>query len=214
VLVAGTGAVAGAVRGRRVVGTADGHGWLLGDDGSGFWLGRQAARATLRVLDAAEPPGVLAASVLRALAPSDGAAPPSDPVAGRELVVGTVNGRPPIRLAELAPLVTAACAAGDPVAVRIVEEAAGLLARTLGRVRRDDEDTPLVLAGGLARPGTPVGEALRELVSARFQGPLLTAQDGAGGAAWLALADTAPDLATDAARERLIAASSPPPRRG
>jgi N-acetylglucosamine kinase-like BadF-type ATPase len=36
VLVAGTGATAGAVRDRRLARTADGHGWLLGDDGSGF----------------------------------------------------------------------------------------------------------------------------------------------------------------------------------
>ena len=42
VLVAGTGATAGAVTGHRLTRTADGHGWLLGDDGSGFWLGREA----------------------------------------------------------------------------------------------------------------------------------------------------------------------------
>ena len=45
VLVAGTGATAGAVAGHRLTRTADGHGWLLGDDGSGFWLGREAVRA-------------------------------------------------------------------------------------------------------------------------------------------------------------------------
>ena len=67
VLIAGTGAAAGAVREHRTVRTADGHGWLLGDEGSGFWLGREAARATLRTLDAAEPPGPLAESVLRQL---------------------------------------------------------------------------------------------------------------------------------------------------
>jgi N-acetylglucosamine kinase-like BadF-type ATPase len=48
VLVAGTGATAGAVTDRRLTRTADGHGWLLGDDGPGFWLGREAVRAALR----------------------------------------------------------------------------------------------------------------------------------------------------------------------
>src|SRR5438132_902928 len=32
------------------VGVADGLGWLLGDEGSGFWLGREALRATLENL--------------------------------------------------------------------------------------------------------------------------------------------------------------------
>src|ERR671914_20747 len=68
VLVAGTGATAGAVSGRRLTRTADGHGWLLGDDGSGFWLGREAVRAALRTLDAGEPPGPLVGAVLRELA--------------------------------------------------------------------------------------------------------------------------------------------------
>jgi len=67
VLVAGTGATAGAVTGHRLTRTADGHGWLLGDDGSGFWLGREAVRAALRSLDAGEPQGRLAGSVLAAL---------------------------------------------------------------------------------------------------------------------------------------------------
>ena len=59
VLVAGTGAAAGSLTDHRLTRTADGHGWLLGDDGSGFWLGREAVRATLRTLDAGERPGPL-----------------------------------------------------------------------------------------------------------------------------------------------------------
>ncbi|MGI5215489.1 BadF/BadG/BcrA/BcrD ATPase family protein [Plantactinospora sp. CA-290183] len=39
VLIAGTGAVAAEVRDATVGRTADGLGWLLGDEGSGFWLG-------------------------------------------------------------------------------------------------------------------------------------------------------------------------------
>ena len=67
VLVAGTGAAAGSLTDHRLTRTADGHGWLLGDDGSGFWLGREAVRATLRTLDAGEQPGALVDSVLREL---------------------------------------------------------------------------------------------------------------------------------------------------
>ncbi|MEJ7745008.1 MAG: hypothetical protein WKF73_22225, partial [Nocardioidaceae bacterium] len=117
VLIAGTGAVAGELRDRRLVRTEDGHGWLLGDGGSGFWLGREAARATLRTLDAGEPPGPLAASVLRELGAAN--APDASPLRTglneqRVQVIHALNTRPPVRLAELAPLVTAAFAAPRP----------------------------------------------------------------------------------------------------
>lgn len=209
VLIAGTGAVAGELEGRRLVRTADGHGWLLGDDGSGFWLGREAARATLRALDAAEPPGPLATAVLRELgAVDDSTAPARQPDlnAQRVRVIHTLNTRPPVRLAELAPLVTAAQTVGDPVARSIVEEGARLLAQTVGRVRRPSERTPIVLAGSVAHEDSPVGSTLRALIAERLPGTVLSAPDGVGGAAWLALAAADPGAATDEARIRLTAA--------
>ena len=65
VLIAGTGSAAGLVRDHRLVRTADGHGWLLGDDGSGFWLGREAMRSLLRALDLGEPIGLLGEAVVK-----------------------------------------------------------------------------------------------------------------------------------------------------
>jgi len=197
ILIAGTGSVAGAVHDRRVVRTADGHGWLLGDDGSGFWLGREAARVTLRVLDAGGEPGPLVVSVLRELSLLD------QPKVQRVRVIDTLNSRPAVRLAELAPLVTAAYAAHDPEAKRIVAEAAGLLLETVRRVRRPDERTPIVLAGSLAREDSPVGERLRELMEERLSGPVLSVRDGVGGASWLALAEVDQGAATNEARLRL-----------
>ncbi|WLW51496.1 N-acetylglucosamine kinase [Streptomyces sp. YU58] len=66
-LVAGTGAVAMRITGRRSTTTVDGDGWLLGDDGSGFWMGRAAVRSALRMADGRGPATSLAASVGRAL---------------------------------------------------------------------------------------------------------------------------------------------------
>ncbi|MEU7658875.1 N-acetylglucosamine kinase [Streptomyces lincolnensis] len=66
-LVAGTGAVAMRITGRRSTTTVDGDGWLLGDDGSGFWMGRAAVRSALRMADGRGPTTTLAASVGRAL---------------------------------------------------------------------------------------------------------------------------------------------------
>lgn len=55
VLIAGTGAIATRLTGRRRSAVVDGHGWLLGDEGSGFWLGGRAVRAALEALDGRGP---------------------------------------------------------------------------------------------------------------------------------------------------------------
>jgi glucosamine kinase len=209
VLVAGTGATAGAVGGHRLTRTADGHGWLLGDDGSGFWLGREAVRAALRTLDAREAPGPLAGSVLRALegagtvdelalAPSRSGAERQ-----RDRVIQAVYSRPAVHLAALAPLVSAAYHDGDPQARSIVERAAAALLATLGRIRSEHEHTPIVLAGSLTVDTSPVGTTLRALLPARFAGTIRPARSGVGGAAWLALAALDPALATPDAHTRL-----------
>jgi glucosamine kinase len=209
VLVAGTGATAGAVTGRRLTRTADGHGWLLGDDGSGFWLGREAVRAALRALDAGEPPGPLVGAVLRELAgveTADQLALAGDRRGAdrcRARVIQAVNSRPGVQLSALAPLVSAAYREGDPEARSIVERAGAALLTTLGRIRGQDETTPIVLAGGLTSDTTPVGATLRALLPDRFAGPVRPAHTGAGGAAWLALAALDPALATRDAHARL-----------
>ncbi|MER6180403.1 BadF/BadG/BcrA/BcrD ATPase family protein [Streptomyces sp. NPDC001652] len=74
-LVAGTGAVAMRIAGRRATTTVDGDGWLLGDDGSGFWIGRSAVRAALRMADGRGPGTGLAVLVGRALGVPDGVLP-------------------------------------------------------------------------------------------------------------------------------------------
>ena len=198
VLVAGTGAAAGSVVDRRLTRTADGHGWLLGDDGSGFWLGREAVRATLRTLDAGTPPGPLVEGVLREL---DADRPGSD--GQHDRVIQVVNSRPGVQLSALAPLVTAAYRAGDPQALTIVERAAAALVATLALIRDPAAGTPIVLAGSLAGDASPVGAELRALLAARFTGAVLPARTGVGGAAWLALAALDPALATRETHARL-----------
>ncbi len=198
VLVAGTGAAAGSLTDNRLTRTADGHGWLLGDDGSGFWLGREAVRTTLQTLDAGTPPGPLVESVLRELdADGPGRAGQHD------RVIQVVNSRPGVQLSALAPLVTAAYRAGDPEAHSIVERAAAALLATLALIRDPAESTPIVLAGSLAGDASPVGAELRTLLAARFTGAVLPARNGVGGAAWLALAALDPALATTELHTRL-----------
>ncbi|ACU74235.1 ATPase BadF/BadG/BcrA/BcrD type [Catenulispora acidiphila DSM 44928] len=70
-LVSGTGAVAARMHDRLPARFRDGYGWLLGDEGSGFWIGRQAARAAIAAADGRRPMAALATAVLARLVDQD-----------------------------------------------------------------------------------------------------------------------------------------------
>jgi len=185
VLVAGTGSIAGRVRGRRIARTAGGHGWLLGDEGSGFWLGREAVRATLAVLEGDGPlDGLHEAVLAEAFGPSG--VDRSDRAATMWSLVTHANAEPPIRLARYAPLVSAAAEAGEPVATEIVARGATELVRFARATREPGEKTPIVLVGSVLAEDRPVGARVR----AEFADlTVLTSSDGVLGAAWLAAVD-------------------------
>ncbi|SDX07496.1 BadF-type ATPase [Amycolatopsis xylanica] len=186
VLIAGTGSIAGRVRGRKMVSTAGGWGWLLGDEGSAYWIGREAVRSTLDVLARGHRVTGLAAAVLtEALGVSELDATTDRLALSRRLITG-VNAEPPIRLARFAPLVSAAHDDGELAALEIVARAAELLVANALAAREPDERTPVVLVGSVLGAGSPVGvlvrTSLREL-------DVLTSTDGVLGATWLAAVD-------------------------
>lgn len=185
ILVAGTGAVVARVRDRVRVESVDGHGWLLGDLGSGFWLGRQAVRAALASLDARRASTLLTGLVARELLGRDVEAGTGRQEA--EALIAAVHARPPVALARLAPLVGRAADAGDEVARGVVRAAVEHLVAAVTAVRDPTEATPLVVAGGVTDPGTAVGRALWSRLDALWPGMPRAAADGVAGAAWLAL---------------------------
>jgi N-acetylglucosamine kinase-like BadF-type ATPase len=199
VLLAGTGAIAASVRGHRIDRVADGHGWLLGDAGSGFWIGREAVRHALATLDAARPQDRLTRSVQTSLLGTDSiAAEPRDTV---DMLVQRANAGPPVGLAALAPLVTRGYAEGDPASAEILTRAAGHLVATVGVVRGSGADFPIVLAGGLLTGDTPLASVLTGQLAARWPtAPRSLAGDGAAAAAWLA-ARTLPEIDAAAAAD-------------
>jgi glucosamine kinase len=73
VVIAGTGSgAAGRDAAGRTV-RVGGHGFLLGDEGGGYWIGREAVRAALRAADGTGPATALTAVVQRAFGSLAGA---------------------------------------------------------------------------------------------------------------------------------------------
>lgn len=197
-LLSGTGAAAARVENRHTTHIVDGHGWLLGDRGSGFWMGREAVRVVLDTFDRAEEFGPLARAVLVRMLGD--ASPPMVRESSAELV-RRVHARPPVALSELAPLVSEH-ADVDPEAARILAGAADLLADAASLVRELEDSSPIVLAGGLLIADTPLSRLVRPRLEKLWPDARITrALDGAAGAAWLA-AVRAGEL-DDAARDDL-----------
>ena len=166
VLISGTGSVAALVDGLDVVRTADGLGWLLGDEGSGTWLGLQAVKAAARG-------EALTAQVFAAAR-----------VTSTDALINWAGRQPPSSFAALAPLV---CTSTDPGAKRIVEQAVACLLNTLDRLA--SPDGPVVLAGSLLTADTPIRAGVRESLRA-IGVPVGTAQNPVSGAIRLAAAST------------------------
>ncbi|MFI9596208.1 N-acetylglucosamine kinase [Nonomuraea sp. NPDC052265] len=177
-LLSGTGAVAAGITGHRIDTIADGLGWLLGDEGSGFWIGRAAAKAVVSALDqgVTAAPGSLVALVVEHFL---GEERPGSPRAVADRLVRLAQADH-MRLAALSALVSRAAEAGDPMALKVAEEAADRLVATLRRVHVSGD---VVLAGSVLTSEGPV----RRAVLARLSGErVATARDAAGAAAWLA----------------------------
>ncbi|MFD7734497.1 N-acetylglucosamine kinase [Kitasatospora phosalacinea] len=182
VVLSGTGGMAAEVLGHELRRTADGHGWLLGDRGSGVWLGREAVSGALTAIDLDAPLTGLDAAVAAALAGPGGLG--EDP---RSTLIAAVHAQAPARLARLAPVVLEQAGLGDPAALTLVARAADHLLDTLSLLRGRGSVLPVVLAGGLLSSPTLLAARLRPLLAARWPGaPLRPAGDGAGAAAWLA----------------------------
>lgn len=135
VVVAGTGSVAAGTDGRRRM-RAGGHGFLLGDEGSGYWIGQQALRAALRARDGLGPPTRLAEVVTGAWG------------CGLDAALARVYRHPVERnlLAGLAPLVAAET---DPEAGRILRAAAESLAGLAQALRDRLGALPVAAVGGV-----------------------------------------------------------------
>ena len=127
----------------RIIG---GHGYLLGDEGGAYWIGREGIRAVLRALDRRGPETTLVEPAKRHF---EGLEDLGDRLHSSERPVNTI--------ARFAPAVMAAAADGDGVAFAIVEAAADELLVLVRSATQDmapgDDRVTVALGGRLLRPG-------------------------------------------------------------
>jgi glucosamine kinase len=186
VLISGTGAIAAHIEDYRIVQTADGLGWLLGDEGSGLWIGLEAVRTAARsTAHGALPIGTQSSSASHPETGGRLAAKVAAHVGvrGVDELIRWASRLPLAAIAELAPLVCAEARAGDPDAIRIVGRAVTRLTATLDELGAPDG--PVVLAGSVLTADTPVRDGVLGILQGRNV-TVTTARDPAAGAAWLA----------------------------
>jgi len=186
-LIAGTGTVAARIRGGRLDRVVGGRGWLLGDAGGGFWIGHAVARAVVASLDGQGPDTALTDLMLEALGITGDPGNRSERQEALRQLVSALYARPPISLADFAPLAFAAHE--DPVARPILTDAAAALAGLLSAVRSPDLSGPVVVGGSvIVRGMLAAPPSLRaELVPPAGGDAVIPVSDGLVGAAVLVL---------------------------
>jgi glucosamine kinase len=172
-VTAGTGVVGLAVPDEGTPRMISGHGYLLGDEGGGFWIGREGLRAVLRAIDGRDRPTALTELAARRFGGLDDL--------GERIHTTT---RPVNRIAQFAPDVLAVADEGDPVAVAIADgaavELATLVRAGIASAPGSDERVPVALGGRLLATGSPLR---RRLDAALAQGvPSAVARSADGSA--------------------------------
>lgn len=181
-VVAGTGSIAFArdVDGRTA--RAGGWGPLLGDEGSGYAVGRAALRAVCRAADGREESTRLTEAVLAAWQLT------TAPDLVARVYQGPVS---PAEVATLAPVVARIAAEGDAAARRIIARATAQLADAVIVVCRSlgwSGAVPCAVGGGVLAHGVIEPSALVRAASAAgvVLEPLVVVRDSVAGAVLLA----------------------------
>jgi N-acetylglucosamine kinase-like BadF-type ATPase len=145
VLISGTGSIAWGMDAAGKSARSGGWGYLLGDEGSAFWLGHAAVRQGIRAADGRGPATTLYDRIRQRLG-VDGTPDLVEWFYDQELSR--------TRVAELAGVVEEAANDGDLSAEELLDQAAGHLVRAARSVVTQldfPDEFPLVLSGGAFR---------------------------------------------------------------
>jgi glucosamine kinase len=188
VIIAGTGSITYGRNRAGEAARAGGWGHMVGDEGSGYWIGREAVAAVMRASDGRGPATRLTAEILTHFGVADVSRLPRI-VYDRDV--------PRVNVAALGPIVQRVAEGGDAVARRILDRGAEELviaARSVAtRLEMRGETFAFYLAGG-AFQVVPwlVDELTRRLVEVAPRSQVQRLSDEpAAGAVWLARAEVA-----------------------
>lgn len=156
-VIAGTGSAAWGRNADGIEARAGGWGYLLGDEGSGYWLGREAVRHSLRRMNQGLPVDQLTSTLLASCGinhPNRLIALFHSPDTGRRF------------WAQQARHVVEAAAAGHPASGELLEQAGRDLAELALQVLRQlDVPGPVILGGGLGMNVAALQEAFRRALA-------------------------------------------------
>lgn len=145
-LLAGTGSIAYGVNGEGREKRVGGYGYIVGDEGSAYWVVKEAIRAALHAYDGTGEDTRLICDFTRALGFSE-----------FEEIIDFIYRRNKADLARLSYVVTAAQDEGDPVADRVMREGLRYLAQSID-----------VLVNSLGREPMPLFQGGGFLMNSRF----------------------------------------------
>jgi N-acetylglucosamine kinase-like BadF-type ATPase len=186
VLISGTGSIAYGVNQEGFAARAGGWGTSLGDEGSGYWIGRRALKAVARATDGRGPQTRLTDLVLAHFSltrPEQLVAEIYDHAQGKRAI------------ASLGQTVEQARAEGDAVATEIMRKAADELtlaaASVIARLDMRGRQFPICLSGGMLKGATWLaGEVTARLAEVAPRGLVAPLDlEPAIGAVRLALAE-------------------------
>ena len=142
-LYAGTGSVSFAIDEEGQTHQIGGWGYLLGDEGAGYWIGRESIRHALSVIEsnAGRTPDSLATLVLKAMNASDW-----------NSVKSFVYSQERAKIAALSAIVNMAAEKNDADAILILTKAAGHLAELVNRMDKQlvRKALPVTFTGGIS----------------------------------------------------------------
>jgi N-acetylglucosamine kinase-like BadF-type ATPase len=142
-LYAGTGSVAYAIDENAFVHQIGGWGYLLGDEGAGYWIGKEAIRFALFQIEAKKviQEDSLASLILEKISAHDW-----------NTVKGFVYSQDRAAIAALSKIVDSAASSGDTDAIKILNKAAGHLADLVDRIDKQlmRKSLPVKFTGGIS----------------------------------------------------------------
>ena len=140
-LYAGTGSVAIHITSDNKEVSVGGWGYLLGDEGAGFWIGREAVRHLLFQMESKEKLDLLSMQIAEHLGGANWAA-----------IRSYVYGQDRSAIAALAPIVASCASEGETKALSIMDAAASHLAELVVRLKKllNNHQLPVSFGGGIS----------------------------------------------------------------